>query len=173
MSGTTKKRQIAGKKHSSPDQDSGIEVLSDAKPDSDLDQDSPSAALELQNWIMAAFTHIAAESAPPNREPVDSTVHEWYYGPTYFYSLQINAGKLTPELLETTDELNEGIGKLVPRLKMPKYIQEINITWLNANDLTVHSEVSFPSLRIQEKLHTTRPGRYISSNPWQSTISDL
>jgi hypothetical protein len=164
-----------------PDQDSGIEVLSDAEPDSDLDQDSPSAALELQNWIMSAFIHIAAESAPPNCEPIHSTVHEWYHGPTYFFSLQISAGKLTPELLETTDELNEGIGKLVPRLKMQKYIQEINITWLNANDLTVQSEVSFPepahpgkvTHNETGKIHFFKPVAADDPGPVKRDISNL
>jgi hypothetical protein len=72
------KSRVVGKKHSSPGQDSAVEVSSDAGPESDLDQDSPSAARELQNWILSAFTDIISESAPPNREPIDSTLHEWY-----------------------------------------------------------------------------------------------
>jgi tRNA A-37 threonylcarbamoyl transferase component Bud32 len=159
------KSRVVGKKHSSPGQDSAVEVSSDAGPESDLDQDSPSAARELQNWILSAFTDIISESAPPNREPIDSTLHEWYHGPTYFYCIHIKAGKLEPELLETNDELNEGIGKLVPRLKMPKYIQEIDLPWLNANDLTVQNEVSFPEPAHPGKVTHNETGKVYFFKP--------
>jgi hypothetical protein len=139
------RQQIAGKgekKGQSNDKDSAIDVTTDE--DSDEDQDSVSAAVEFRNWILAAFSDVTLEWAPPNREPIDSTLYEWYHGPTYFYSLQIKGGQLEPELLETTDELNARIEELVPRLKMPKYIQAIDLPWFNANDLTVRSEVSLP-----------------------------
>jgi hypothetical protein len=48
---------------------------------------------------------------------------EWYHGPTYFYALQIANGDLTPQLLETTPELEKGIEELIPRMKLPKYMQ--------------------------------------------------
>jgi serine/threonine protein kinase len=131
-----------GKKEDSEDKDSAIDVASDEA--SDDDQDSGSAAVELRNWILSAFGDVTSQCAPPDREPIESTLYEWYHGPTYFYSLQIKAGQLKPELLETTDELNTCIEKLVPKLKMPKYIQSIDLPWINANDLTVQSEVSLP-----------------------------
>jgi tRNA A-37 threonylcarbamoyl transferase component Bud32 len=131
-----------GKKEHSEDNDSAVDVASDGA--SDDDQDSGSAAVELRNWILSAFGDVTSQCAPPDREPIESTLYDWYHGPTYFYSLQIKAGELTPELLETTDDLNARIEKLVPRLKMPRYIQSLPLPWLNANDLTVHSEVSLP-----------------------------
>jgi tRNA A-37 threonylcarbamoyl transferase component Bud32 len=137
------KQQLVGKgdsKYRSRDKDSAVDV----SDDEDEDQDSVSASVELRDWVLAGFADVIAEWAPPNRDPIDSTLYEWYHGPTYFYSLQIKAGQLEPELLETSDDLNARIEKLVPRLKMPKYIQSINLPWLNANDLTVRSEVSLP-----------------------------
>jgi tRNA A-37 threonylcarbamoyl transferase component Bud32 len=139
------KQQAADKKiktERSNDKDSAVDMTTDEE--SDDDQDSGSAAVELRNWILSAFADVTAEWAPPNREPVESTLDDWYHGPTYFYSLQIKAGKLELELLETTDDLNASIEALVPRLNMPKYIQSINLPWFSANDLTVHSEVSLP-----------------------------
>jgi tRNA A-37 threonylcarbamoyl transferase component Bud32 len=130
------------KKDRSNDKDSAVDMTSDEE--SDEDQDSGSAAVELRNWILSAFTDVTAECAPPNREPIDSTLHDWYHGPTYFYSLQIKAGALSPELLETTDDLTARINALVPRLTMPKYIQSIDLPWHSAASLTVHSEVSLP-----------------------------
>jgi tRNA A-37 threonylcarbamoyl transferase component Bud32 len=138
-------QQAAGKKtkkERSNDKDSAVDMTTDEE--SDEDQDSGSAAVELRNWILSAFADVTAQWAPPNRDPVESTLHEWYHGPTYFYSLHIKAGKLEPELLETTDDLTSCIEALVPRLNMPKYIQSIDLPWLNAADLTVHSEVSLP-----------------------------
>ncbi|OAK93999.1 hypothetical protein IQ06DRAFT_235217 [Phaeosphaeriaceae sp. SRC1lsM3a] len=138
-------QQITGtgdKKTRSADKDSAVDMTAD--DESDEDQDSGSAAVELRNWILSAFGDITAEWAPPDRDPIQSSLYEWYHGPTYFYNLRIKGGQLTPELLETTDELNARIEKLVPRLKMPKYIQSIDLPWINANDLTVQSEVSLP-----------------------------
>jgi hypothetical protein len=139
------KQQLVGKgekKEHSEDKDSAVDVASDET--SDDDQDSSSAAVELRNWILSAFGDVTSQCAPPDREPIESTLYDWYHGPTYFYSLQIKAGELTPELLETTNDLNARIENLVPRLKMPKYIQSLDLPWLNAHDLTVHSEVSLP-----------------------------
>ncbi|USP77536.1 uncharacterized protein yc1106_04810 [Curvularia clavata] len=132
--------------------DSGIDVTVDDEDDEfveeevgeDQDQDSASAGLELRNWILASMADITAASAPPNREPEESTLYEWYHGPTYFYTLQIANGELSPKLLESTSELEQKIEALVPRMKMPKYIQNYKLPWLNADDLIVQSEVSMP-----------------------------
>ncbi|KAG9193850.1 hypothetical protein G6011_03885 [Alternaria panax] len=110
----------------------------------DVDQDSASAGLELRNWILASLSPITATSAPPNREPEESTLYEWYHGPTYFYTLHITSGALSPTLVETTPELEAQIEALVPRMKVPKYMQDYKLPWLNANDLSVQSEVSMP-----------------------------
>jgi hypothetical protein len=139
------KQQVVGKKNRKEranDKDSAVDMTTDEE--SDEDQDSGSAAVELRNWILSAFADETSQCAPPNRDPLDSTLYEWYHGPTYFYSLQIKAGKLKPELLETTDDLDARIENLIPRLKMPKYIQSIDLPWINANDLTVQSEVNLP-----------------------------
>lgn len=150
-------QQIAGtgdKKRRSADKDSAVDMTAD--DESDEDQDSGSAAVELRNWILSGFGDVTAQWAPPDREPVESSLYEWYHGPTYFYDLHIKGGQLSPELQETTDELNARIEKLVPRLKMPKYIQSIDLPWINANDLTVQSEVSLP-----EPAH---PGKVVDSS---------
>jgi tRNA A-37 threonylcarbamoyl transferase component Bud32 len=151
------KSKSKGRKGSenSDGKDSGVDIASDGADDEyiededeeagqDADQDSASAGMELRNWILGAFAEVAKTCAPPNREPEESTIDEWYHGPTYFYSMQVANGELLPELLETTPELEEKIEALVPRMKMPKYIQNYKLPWLNAKDLTVQSEVSMP-----------------------------
>lgn len=151
------KQQCVGKNTStrrSNDKDSAVDMTADS--DSDQDQDSPSASLELQNWMLDAFADVTATWAPPNRDPIDSTLYEWYHGPTYFYSLQIKSGHLSPEVLETTSDLTSRIDALVPRLHMPKYIQSLPLPWISASDLTVFSEVSHP-----EPAH---PGEVIDKN---------
>jgi hypothetical protein len=134
--------------------DSGVDVTADdddeyveddaSEAGEDADQDSASAGVELRNWILASFSDITKTYAPPNREPEESTLYEWYHGPTYFYTLQIANGELSPELLETTADMESKIEALVPRMKVPKYMQDYKLPWLNANDLTVESEVSMP-----------------------------
>ncbi|RMZ69798.1 kinase subdomain-containing [Pyrenophora seminiperda CCB06] len=131
--------------------DSGVDVSGDddeyvevEEAGEDEDQDSASAGVELRNWILAGLADITKESAPPNREPEVSTLYEWYHGPTYFYDMQIANGELSPTLIETTPELEGKIEDLVPRMKIPKYMQDYKLPWYNANDLTVQSEVSQP-----------------------------
>ncbi|KAH7064281.1 hypothetical protein BKA63DRAFT_170242 [Paraphoma chrysanthemicola] len=132
------------KKERSQDRDSAVDVTADEEDGEDADQDSGSAQVELRNWILDAFAEIVQEWAPADRDPVPSTLHEWYHGPTYFYSMQVKSGQLEPELVETTDDLTAKIDALVPKLHMPKYIQEMDVPWLNANDLIVNAEVTSP-----------------------------
>jgi hypothetical protein len=153
--------KVHGKKSKNKDRDgsegkdSGVHVTADDDDDEyveddsdeageDADQDSASAGVELRNWILASLSEITNTYAPPNREPEESTLYEWYHGPTYFYTLQIANGELSPALLETTPDLESKIEALVPRIKVPKYVQDYQLPWLNANDLTVESEVSMP-----------------------------
>jgi hypothetical protein len=110
----------------------------------DADQDSASASLELQNWILAAFTDIRHIYAPLNREPLKSTLYERYHGPTYFHTLYVANGVLTPELMEPTADLEKSIEDLVPQMKLPKYVQAYNLPWISSADLTVQNEISTP-----------------------------
>lgn len=139
----------------SEDRDSAVDVTADDYA-SDEDQDSLSAEHDLRKWLLTSMTSVIAECAPAERAPEPSSLYDWYHGPTYFYSLGVKSGELIPELLEESDELNARIEKLAPRMKMPQYIQKIDVPWLNANDLTVQSEVDFP-----EPAH---PGKVTSQN---------
>ncbi|KAJ4337465.1 hypothetical protein N0V87_004611 [Didymella glomerata] len=139
----------------SEDCDSAVDVTADDYA-SDEDQDSLSAEHDLRKWLLTSMTSVIAECAPAERVPEPSSLYDWYHGPTYFYSLGVKSGELIPELLEESDELNARIEKLAPRMKMPQYIQKIDVPWLNANDLTVQSEVDFP-----EPAH---PGKVTSQN---------
>lgn len=130
------------KRKRSNDKDSAIHM--DDEEGDDGDQDSGSAGVELRNWILSAFADVTAIYAPLGRPLQESTLYEWYHGPTYFYDLKIQNGELTPELLEENDDLTKRIESLVPRLKMPKYVQQMDLPWLDANDLTVTSEVANP-----------------------------
>lgn len=142
-----------GKK--SEDRDSAVDVTAD-EYGSDEDQDSLSAEHDLRKWLLTSMTDIIAEHAPPERAPEPASLYDWYHGPTYFYSLSVKSGELIPELLEESEELDARIEKLCPRMKMPQYIQKIDVPWLNANDLTVQSEVDFP-----EPVH---PGKVTSQD---------
>lgn len=136
-------KQVSGGEAGSSD--SGIDVTADdGDAEEDEDQDSGSAGVELRNWILSGFGDVTAEFAPPNREPEESMLDEWYRGPTYFYNMKIKSGKLCPELLEATDNLTERIENLIPCMSLPKYIQNYDIPWVSASDLIVNSEVNLP-----------------------------
>ncbi|KAF3052827.1 hypothetical protein E8E11_007805 [Didymella keratinophila] len=127
----------------SEDRDSAVDVTADEYA-SDEDQDSLSAEHDLRKWLLISMTSVIAEYAPADRVPEPSSLYDWYHGPTYFYSLGVKSGELVPELLQESDELDARIEKLSPRMKMPQYIQKIDVPWLSANDLSVQSEVDFP-----------------------------
>lgn len=131
------------KRKKSEDRDSAVAVSAD-EDEEDEDQDSLSAAVDLKKWLLTGMTDVIAECAPPDRAPEPSSLYDWYHGPTYFYDLAVKSGELAPELLEETDEMTARVEKLSPRMKMPQYIQKIDVPWLDANDLTVQSEVDFP-----------------------------
>ncbi|KAF3043719.1 hypothetical protein E8E12_008457 [Didymella heteroderae] len=131
------------KRNKSEDRDSAVDVTAD-EDGSDQDQDSLSAEHDLRKWLLTSMTGVIAEYAPAERAPEPPSLHDWYHGPTYFYSLGVKSGELIPEELEESDELNARIEKLSPRMKMPQYIQKIDVPWINANDMTVQSEVDFP-----------------------------
>ena len=143
------------KRNKSEDRDSAVDVTADENVE-DEDQDTLSAEVDLKKWLLTGLTSVIAECAPPDRAPESSSLYDWYHGPTYFYNLTVKSGTLAPELLEENDELNARIEKLSPRLKMPQYIQKINVPWIDANDLTVQSEVDFP-----EPAH---PGKVIAKD---------
>lgn len=131
------------KRKKSEDSDSAVDVTADEDGE-DEDQDSLNAEADLRKWFLTGLTDVIAEYAPPNRAPEPSSLYDWYHGPTYFYSLTVKSGELVPELLEETEELNARIEKLLPRMKMPEYIHKMDISWIDAKDLTVQSEVDFP-----------------------------
>ncbi|KAG9201940.1 hypothetical protein G6514_005135 [Epicoccum nigrum] len=143
------------KRNKSEDRDSAVDVTADENGE-DEDQDSLSAEVDLKKWLLMGLTSVIAECAPPDRAPEPSSLYDWYHGPTYFYNLTVKSGALAAELLEENDELDARIEKLSPRLKMPQYIQKINVPWIDADDLTVQSEVGFP-----EPAH---PGKVITKD---------
>lgn len=143
------------KRKKSEDSDSAVDVTADEDGE-DKDQDSLSAEHDLRKWLLTSLTDVIAEYAPAERAPEPSSLYDWYHGPTYFYSQTVKSGELVPELLEEDNEMNVRIEKLSPRMKMPQYIQKIDAPWINANDLTVLSEVDFP-----EPAH---PGKVMSKD---------
>lgn len=145
------------------DSDSAVDVTADEGGD-DEEQDSVSAEVDLRRWILMGFTGVIADHAPPDRVPEQSNLYDWYHGPTYFYSLTVKGGDVVPMLLEETDELKQRIEKLSPRLKMPRYIQKIDVPWMDARDLTVHSEVDFPEPAHPGKV-TTKDGSVFFFKP--------
>ncbi|KAL6150493.1 hypothetical protein ACJQWK_00557 [Exserohilum turcicum] len=149
------KNKVREGSEGSEGKDSGIDVTADSDDDEYVEQedndaeedegpDFASAGMELRNWILALFADITTTDAPPDREPEESTLHEWYHGPTYFYTMETVKGEPSPRLLETIPRLEAMIGEHIPRMKIPKYMQNYKLPWLDANDLVVQSEVSMP-----------------------------
>lgn len=131
------------KRKKSEDRNSAVDVTADEDGE-DEDQDCLSAEHDLRKWLLTSLIDVIAEYAPAERTPEPSSLYDWYHGPTYFYSLTVKSGELVAELLEENNDLDARIEKLSPRMKMPQYIQKMDVPWISANGLTVQSEVDFP-----------------------------
>ncbi|KAJ4987909.1 protein kinase-like domain-containing protein [Stagonosporopsis vannaccii] len=147
-SSPTNEKQKKGVKRQSKseDNDSAVDVTADNDDENseDVDQDSASAQVELRRWMLNGMLDTIATHAPPDRSPEPATLHDWYHGPTYFYSLNVAGAKLAAEQVEENKELSQRIERLVPHMKIPQYIQKMDVPWFDASKLTVRSEVEFP-----------------------------
>lgn len=136
-------------RESSPASDSGVDVTTpettEAKLDvkaevahSDLEGAQPEQ--RLQNWMLSSFGPVFAPLAPMHKEAGEQTLAEWYNSPTHFYDIKIQGSKLVAIELEETDELKKRMDNLTPRLKMPKYITNLDIPFHNPADMVVIDE---------------------------------
>ena len=105
----------------------------------------------LQKWILRPFGSIFQELAPVSNTPKAKTVHDFYHPTTYFYTLDIEDDEVIAVQLQDEPEYLVRVERLVPRVKIPKYLSEAKIPWFNPQDLMVLSESAEP-----EPLHPAR-----------------
>ena len=69
----------------------------------------------------------------------EETLQEWYHGPTYFYSLELDTDKaLAATQLEATPDLTKRMEKLRPEMALPKQLTDrFDIPFYQASDLIV------------------------------------
>ncbi|KAH9884227.1 hypothetical protein F4778DRAFT_763459 [Xylariomycetidae sp. FL2044] len=125
-------------------EDSGYSSGSDEDPEKDCltkeEQRDPQTAL--YNWLLEPFEEIY-NALPPTPETRQS-LHEWYHGPTYFYTLESKHGKIVPKQEDSQPELESRIEALVPRISIPKYIKNLGIPWYHPDDVTVVTATDQP-----------------------------
>ncbi|KAJ9609708.1 hypothetical protein H2200_006036 [Cladophialophora chaetospira] len=154
--------------NSEGDRDSAIDVSADRKtqskdstPGAEVNPDT--AEVDLANWILSFFEAETKEFAPTVSRDEERSLHEWYAGITYFFDLDIQEGGIAPRRLENTSELQTRIKNLVPRMRMPKYVQEMDLPWKSASDILVVSEVPEPAsvhpglVRVGDELQFFKP----------------
>ncbi len=132
------------------DKDSAIDLSADRKTRSqsntlETSVDTDDAESRLQNWILSFFNEETNHLAPADSKVEEPSLKQWYCATTYFFDLEADKDCLKPRRLEDTSELKDRIQELIPRLAMPKYIQNMGLPWVNAKDITVLSEVSEPT----------------------------
>ncbi|KAL1596452.1 hypothetical protein SLS60_009098 [Paraconiothyrium brasiliense] len=169
------RRESKHKGKKSPGKDSAIAMndneWEDDEEGDDGDQWSGDAAVELRNWVLDAFKGVATTYAPADRPPEESTLYDWYHGPTYFYTLQVWHGHVEPQLLDQDQLLEKKIETLVPRLALPKYIQKMGLPWLDAKDLVVKSETALPEPAHPGEV-MTKDGKTLFFKPVDSVQPD-
>ncbi|KAM0810018.1 putative Protein kinase domain-containing protein [Seiridium cardinale] len=134
------------KRSPSQESDSGLDVSDDlarditAKPKvSTTTEVAQDPKKELHNWILQAFSEVF-ETLPSTTDTSDlQSLEEWYSGPTYFYDLCSDDGKLQCKQLESQGDLEKRIRNLKPGIVIPKYIKNMNIPWYKASDILVLS----------------------------------
>ncbi|KAK5062614.1 hypothetical protein LTR84_004687 [Exophiala bonariae] len=128
------------------DRDSAIDLTADQDKLSkdEVESKRRRAKTELQNWMLSAFGAETERLASGAQRAKRKTMYDWYYGRTNFFELRIHEGILVPQQLEESAELREQMVALVPRLLLPKYIQNMDVPWLKPNDIEVISEIHDP-----------------------------
>ena len=150
------------------DTDSAIDLTADNDNRLRRRKSEPEAATgdseqKLQNWILSFFTEETKELAPPIDGAKEPSLQDWYSGVTYFFDLDIVRDQLAPRRLEESSELCETINGLVPRMTVPKYIREMDLPWVSAENITVLSELSDPApvhpgeVRVGDEVRFSKP----------------
>lgn len=102
-------------------------------------QDDEDAEKALYQWLTSPLLSKINEisNQKQDRKP---TLSEWYTFPTRFYTLKAHNGKLQAEELQSTQDLEKRMSKLLPDLgPVPKYIRDIDVPWISSDDLKVLS----------------------------------
>ncbi len=108
----------------------------------DEDEDSQSS---LQKWVLAPFQSTFSELAPASSAPKQPTLHDYYHTKVFFFTLEIEDGKLTPIEMGESSELHKSIKHLVPSIDVPKYIQNMQVPWISSHDAQVLCESDVPA----------------------------
>ncbi|KAL1303423.1 hypothetical protein AAFC00_006813 [Neodothiora populina] len=153
-------------RESSPASDSGVDMsmpeatmpVVKVKLHDPAEEEEPER--ELQNWMLAPFGNIFSPLAPNMKEhDAGLTLAEWYDPETNFYELKIRGSELVAVQLEETEELSDRMQQMTPRLRLPKYVTNLDIPWFNPSEVVVLDESDMlvplhPSrVRVGDKEH--------------------
>ncbi|TKX27475.1 protein kinase domain-containing protein 1 [Elsinoe australis] len=110
------------------------------------DREESEAVCDLQNWILEPFNGVFAEKAPASEEQKPKTVHEWFHGQVFYYTLTCDSsGTFEPIEEEPTRPLEKRITDLVPGLDLPKYITSKSVPLFSTSDLSIIETSDAPS----------------------------
>ena len=144
-------KKKSGSNGSNTSHDSGVDLSDTAKTaHTDLrkggfQMDDVDVEQELQNWMVSPFAETFEELAPQSKKPEKPTVHEWYNGPTHFYDIKPDEnGELAATELEDAKDLQERMQNLMPKIDIPKYIQQMDVPHFTVDDLKVTGEAADP-----------------------------
>ncbi|ETS73865.1 hypothetical protein PFICI_14811 [Pestalotiopsis fici W106-1] len=135
------------------DSDSGVDVRDDATSNDDKTQTgneepvqvNEDVEVKLHEWMLKPVSNIF-DALPSISDDGDlQSLIDWYSGPTYFYTLHGKDGELDCQQLEASEELEERIKNLIPKISIPKYIKRLDIPWYNASDIIVLAESDDPA----------------------------
>ncbi|PNS21487.1 hypothetical protein CAC42_1266 [Sphaceloma murrayae] len=110
------------------------------------DREDNDAVRDLQNWCLEPFGEIFAEKAPVNEEGDTKTVHDWFHGQAFYYTLTAKAsGTFQPIEEEPTKPLEKRVTDLIPGLRLPKYITSHHIPLFSTSSLHILETSATPS----------------------------
>ncbi|EME89233.1 uncharacterized protein MYCFIDRAFT_76586 [Pseudocercospora fijiensis CIRAD86] len=124
----------------SDDKDSGISMS--VSSEEDVDPSAPST-VHLQTFVLKPLAKLFSSKAPKPKSKHRS-VQDWYHCATHFYHLYLSNGKLLAQEDEETDDTKEHIDSTIPVIKLPRYIQKLDVPSFSASDITVLDECEGP-----------------------------
>ncbi|KXT11826.1 hypothetical protein AC579_6072 [Pseudocercospora musae] len=124
----------------SDDRDSGISMSESSEEDVDP---AAQSTVHLQKFVLRPLADVLSSKAPKPKSKQKS-VQDWYHCATHFYHLYLANGKLLAQEDEETNDTKEHIDSTIPVIKLPKYIQKLDVPSFSASDVTVLDETEGP-----------------------------
>lgn len=133
------------------DEDVGSDEAKDSAVDvadySDDDNSSSESSIALERWMLSPLKDLFFKNAKSESKiPRNQSVQDWYHCPTHYFQLRSEDGKLQAEREDSPpSSTQKRTDVLIPSMHLPKYLRNLDISMISADEITVLDESTDPA----------------------------